>query len=94
MKRSVFLNRAGALWHKPFAAFRCTEEAKRFLVVFFFACSTLPASAQFSKKVELYHWVDFSIEAPRAATGIAKWDVEGSCIWTHENGAVKRRSLL
>jgi hypothetical protein len=49
---------------------------------------------QFSKQVELYRWVDFPIEAPGAATGIGRWDVEGSCTWTHENGAVQRTSLL
>ncbi|MEJ2705586.1 MAG: hypothetical protein P8Z79_24365 [Sedimentisphaerales bacterium] len=64
------------------------------LVGFIFACSTFPASAQLSKKVEIYHWVDFSIEAPEAATGVAKWDVDGSCIWTHESGVTKRISLL
>jgi hypothetical protein len=58
------------------------------------ASGTLSASAQWSQQVELYHWVDFPIEAPGAADGIDKWDVEGSCVWTHESGAVRRTSLL
>jgi len=70
------------------------EKTRYFLVGFIFACFTLPASAHLSKEVELYHWVDFPIEAPEAAVGIAKWDVEGSCIWTHANGAIRRPSLL
>jgi hypothetical protein len=51
-------------------------------------------AAQLSSQVELYHWADFPVEAPGAATGIAKWDVEGSCLWTHEDGAAQRTSLL
>jgi hypothetical protein len=38
-------------------------------------------------QIELYHWVDFPIEAPGAGDSLAKWDVEGSCLWTHESGA-------
>ena len=64
------------------------------LAVSALVCGTLLASAQFSKEVELYHWVDFPIEAPGTATGIDKWDVDGSCIWTHESGAGRRTSLL
>jgi hypothetical protein len=51
-------------------------------------------SAQVSKQVELYQWVDFPIEAPGAASGVAKWDVQGSCNWTHDGVAVERTSLL
>ncbi len=58
------------------------------------ASESLSASAQWSKQVELYHWVDFPIEAPGAADGIDKWDVEGSCVRTHESGAVRRTSRL
>lgn len=59
------------------------------------SAATQPAkTAQLSKEVELYHWVDFPIEAPGAATGLDKWDVEGSCLWTHEKGAVRRTSLV
>jgi len=94
MKSSIFLNLTQALRQKAFAPFPCAGEAKCLVVGFIFACSTLPASAQLSKKVDLYHWIDFSIEAPKAATGIVKWDVEGSCMWTHENGAIERTSLL
>ncbi|MBE0542181.1 MAG: hypothetical protein IH623_12400 [Verrucomicrobia bacterium] len=57
-------------------------------------CAAGLASAQFSKEVELYHWVDFTIEAPGTTTGIAQWDVEGSCLWKHENGATRRTSLV
>jgi len=45
----------------------------------FLASGTLSASAQWSHQVELYHWVDFPVEARGAADGFAKWDVEGSC---------------
>jgi hypothetical protein len=38
--------------------------------------------------------VDFAIEAPGAAGGIGKWDVEGSCLWTHQDGGTQRTSLL
>lgn len=58
------------------------------------ASGPLGALAERSKQVELYHWVDFPLEAPQAAEGIAKWDVEGSCVWTHESGAVRRTSLV
>jgi hypothetical protein len=54
----------------------------------------LKNAASLSKEVELYHWVDFPIEAPGAAADVARWDVEGSCTWTHENGSVQRTSLL
>lgn len=64
------------------------------MATFILACGSFPAAAQLSKEVELYHWVDFPIEAPGAATGVAKWDVGGSCVWTHENGAHRRTSLL
>gem|GEM_PF-185525 len=47
-----------------------------------------------SKEVELYHWVDFPIEAPGATDGVARWDVEGACVWTHENGTTQRTSLV
>ena len=83
MKNSIFLNLTQALGQKAFAPFPCAGEAKCLVIGFVFACSTLPASAQLSKEVELYHWVDFSIEAPEGAAGLAKWDAEGSYIWTH-----------
>ena len=54
------------------------------------ASGTLFASAQWSQLVELYHWVDFRLEAPGAADGIDKWDVEGTCVWTPESGAVQQ----
>ncbi|MBE0535738.1 MAG: hypothetical protein IH624_08705 [Phycisphaerae bacterium] len=54
----------------------------------------LKRAAQLRKEVELYQWVDFAVEAPGAAAEIGKWDVEGSCVWTHENGEVWRRSLV
>jgi len=53
---------------------------------------TLFASS--SKQVELYHWIDFSVEAPGAATGIGRWDVEGSCAWVHQDRVTRRTSLL
>ncbi len=59
-----------------------------------FASGTLSGWAKPSQEIELYHWVDFPIEAAGAADGVAKWDVEGSCVWTHESGEVHRTSLL
>lgn len=53
-----------------------------------------PALAQMEKEVELYHWVDFDFNAPAAASGMDKWDVEGSCTWTHESGSEQRTSLV
>ena len=94
MKTSTLLNRAQALWQKATALLPGMERIRYFLVGFIFVCLAFPATAQLSKEVELYHWVDFSIEAPEAAAGVAKWDVEGSCIWMHENGAIRRTSLL
>jgi len=64
------------------------------LAVLVLTCKSLPISAQQSKKVELYHWVDFPVEAPQAADGMAKWDVKGSCTWTYEGSSVRRTSLL
>lgn len=64
------------------------------LVALLLTCHPLPASAQQSKEVELYHWVDFPIKAPNAASGVARWDVEGSCTWTHEGSSVRHTSLL
>jgi hypothetical protein len=64
------------------------------LAVLIFFCAIGSASAQMAKEVELYHWVDYSIEAPAAASGIDKWDVAGSCDWAHENGDAKRTSVL
>jgi hypothetical protein len=58
------------------------------------ACGSVSALAQWSKDVELYQWVDFPIEAPDAATDLEKWDVQGSCRWTHQNGVTRRTSLL
>jgi hypothetical protein len=58
------------------------------------ACGTLSLLAQWTKDVELYQWVDFPIEAPDAATGLAKWDAQGSCTWTHANGVARRTSTL
>lgn len=57
-------------------------------------CGALSATPQASKEVELYRWVDFPIEAAGAAIGDAKWDVEGSCVWAHENGVHRRTGIL
>lgn len=51
-------------------------------------------AAPMAKRVELYRWVDFEVAAPGAASGIGKWDVEGSCVWTHENGQTRRTGLV
>src|SRR5688572_6560409 len=57
-------------------------------------CATFNVSGQLAKTVELYHWCDFQVDVPKAASGVAKWDVEGSCLWTHESGTVRRTSLV
>ena len=62
MKTSTLFNRTQALWQKAIALVSGIEINRYFLVGFIFACLTLPASARLSKEVELYHWVDFSIE--------------------------------
>ena len=54
----------------------------------------LRKAPQQSRDVELYRWVDFPMDAPGAATGIARWDLEGSCLWQRENGTDQRTSLL
>ncbi|MEX2671407.1 MAG: hypothetical protein WD294_04770, partial [Phycisphaeraceae bacterium] len=65
------------------------------LAIVALACNTVSASAdERAEEVELYHWVDFMVDAPDAASGIEKWDVEGSCVWTHEDGATQRTSLV
>jgi hypothetical protein len=51
-------------------------------------------SGQLAKSIELYHWCDFQVDAPDAARGLERWDVEGSCVWTHENGNIRRTSLV
>ena len=60
----------------------------------FAACAASNAPAQLDKSVELYQWCDFPVDAPMAASGLPGWDVEGSCLWTHESGAARRTSLL
>ena len=64
------------------------------VVVLGLCCGKNLAAAQTSKVVELYRWVDFAIEAPGAASGIDRWDVEGSCVWTHEASGRQRSSTL
>lgn len=94
MKIIALVDRPGTLRAKVFDPLSFTKMSLYFVIGLIASWLVLPASAQFSKKTELYHWVDFSIEAPGAAKGIAKWDVEGSCTWTHENGTTTRTSLL
>lgn len=94
MKTSPLINRTRIPWHKVTCLVPNMTPAKCLLGVFLLACAAAPAYAQLPRTVELYHWVDFPIEAPNAATGAAKWDVEGSCVWTHENGTIQRTSLL
>jgi hypothetical protein len=94
MKTAALSGRTRLLWQQAAILFPGRKVGKCLLAAFIFACGTFPASAQLSREVELYHWVDFPIEAPRAATGLAKWDIEGSCVWTHDSGAIRRTSLL
>lgn len=56
--------------------------------------STPQGFAKESKNVELYHWVDFPVEAEAAPPGTARWDVDGSCTWVHEKGTERRTSLV
>jgi len=95
MKNTAVFNRKLEFWWKT-AVPRWTVPGGRTLLLtaLVLTCSSLPTSAQQSKDVELYHWVDFPVEAPQAADGMAKWDVEGSCIWTHEGSSVRRTSFL
>lgn len=57
-------------------------------------CATFNVSGQLVKSLELYQWCDFQVDAPGAASGVAKWDIEGSCVWTHESGTIRRTSLV
>ena len=78
----------------------CICSAASNLILRVFALITITIStataAQLHKEVELYRWVDFSFEAPGAVSGDAKWDVIGSCTWTHtsKNQTTERTSLL
>jgi hypothetical protein len=68
---------------------------KSLLLILACTCAAAPVPAQSpSNEVELYRWVDFAVEAPGAADGLAKWDVNGSCDWTHEDGTARRTSLV
>ncbi len=64
------------------------------VAVFGLSCESMLAAAHALKKVELYRWVDFAIEAPGAASGIDRWEVEGSCVWKHEATGQERKSTL
>ena len=94
MKTATLINRTWTPWQKAVPLVPDMTLGKCLLTVFMLTFAIPPALAQLSREVELYHWVDFPMEAPEAATGVAKWDVEGSCVWTHENGAIRRTSLL
>jgi hypothetical protein len=94
MKTATLFSQARTPWQKTASLVPSAKLGKYLLTVIMLAYATSPASAQLSQEVELYHWIDFPIEAPNAATGVAKWDVEGACVWTHENGATRRTSLL
>ena len=54
----------------------------------------VPVDGKAHADVELYRWVDFAVDAPAAAEGVSKWDVAGTCVWTHESSASRRTSLL
>ena len=56
--------------------------------------ASVSLSAKESRTVELYRWVDFAIQAPGAASGFAKWDLKGTCEWTHQDAPSRRSSLL
>jgi hypothetical protein len=95
MKNSNFLNIAHSSLQKTVIINPGIKGITFLIACFVFVCCTFSDSAQsLSGDVELYDWVDFPIEAPEAASGINKWDVEGSCVWTHEDGITQRTSLL
>ena len=58
--------------------------------------ASAPVGAQSAshEEVELYRWTDFTVEAPDAASGVDRWDVEGACTWTHEDSGAERTSLV
>ncbi|MFP4190760.1 MAG: hypothetical protein ACLFU6_01695 [Candidatus Hydrogenedentota bacterium] len=58
--------------------------------------ASAPVGAQSAahKEAELYRWADFAVEAPGAASGVDKWDVKGSCTWTHDSSGAERTSLV
>jgi hypothetical protein len=57
--------------------------------------STASVEAQsLHSQVDLYRWADFEIQAPGAASGAARFDVQGSCTWTHRESGAKRTSLV
>jgi hypothetical protein len=57
-------------------------------------CEPFTVVGQVAKSLELYQWCDFPVDAPGAASGVARWDVEGCCEWTHESGTIQRKSLI
>ena len=94
MKNSSLFGRTRTLWPRTNTVLPGMNGGNLLVAAFIVVCGTFPASAQLSKKVELYHWVDFPLEAPGTATGVGKWDIEGSCVWTHDRSAIRRTSLL
>jgi len=94
MKTSTTFSRTRTPWRKAVALPLLIVAGRSLLAAFILTCGALPASAQLPRKVELYHWVDFPVEAPGAAAGVAKWDVEGSCTWTHADSSARRTSML
>jgi len=57
---------------------------------------SISSPGEIHKEVELYRWVDFEFSAPGAASGITRWDVAGTCTWTHtsKSGTTQRTSLV
>lgn len=58
------------------------------------ASTAVGAQPALHQEVELYRWTDFTVEAAEAASGVGKWDIEGSCIWIHEASGTERTSLV
>jgi hypothetical protein len=81
-------------WPQRASAFLPGQRTKLLLAGLALVCGAWSGVAQLSRDIKLYHWVDFPMAASGAAHGIAKWDLEGSCLWTHENGTTRRASLL
>lgn len=64
------------------------------VLVFAYRLVSESVQATHYKQVELNSWVDFQVEAPGIASDIDKWDVQGSCTWTHEKSGERRTSLV
>lgn len=94
MKTLTLFDRSRMMWKQVVTLLSNTNAGRYLLPALIVVWGPLSAWAQVSKQVELYRWVAFPIEASGAASGAAKWDVQGFCDWTHNRDGIKRTSLL